>query len=127
MYTFSKFFPTNTTDDQLWGLISPTVKLIYPEIFERNFQVLAYHVNSHQNFASFEKGLYLSRPTVLTLAEKCSLTNTYIAGDWIRTSYPVALMERAVSTGREAANAVLISDHVRQASMTVINSDGPGL
>jgi hypothetical protein len=49
MYTFSKYLPSNTTDEQIWPLISPTVKLIYPEIFDRNFKVLAYHVNSHQN------------------------------------------------------------------------------
>lgn len=99
IYTFSKYFPKNATDEQVWPLISPTVQKIYPEIFDRNFKILAYHVNSLQNFASFEKGLYLNRPTVKTIAEKCYLDNVYISGDWIKTSYPVCLMERAVSTG----------------------------
>jgi len=126
MYTFSKYLPSNATDEQIWPLISPTVKLIYPEIFDRNLKILAYHVNSHQNFASFEKGLYLNRPYVQTLAKNCSLANTFLAGDWIKTRYPACLMERAVTTGREAANEVLLRDHVRQVSMTVINSKGPG-
>ena len=99
MYTFSKSFPIETTNDQVWDLISPTVKEILPEIFERNFKLLAYHVNSFQNFASYEKGLYVNRPSVDTIAKKCLLPNMYIAGDWIKTAYPASLMERAVSTG----------------------------
>jgi len=36
-------------------------------------------------------------------------------------------MERAVSTGREAANEVLLKDGVQQAPMLVVNKNGPGL
>lgn len=91
--------PKNATDDQIWDLVSPTIKKIYPEIFEKNFKVLGYNVNSYQNFASFEKGLYKYRPSVNTLSEKCNLKNMYLAGDWVKLSYPAALMERAVTTG----------------------------
>ena len=48
------------------------------------------------------------------------------AGDWLHTTYPSALMERAVSTGREAANHILLADGVCQAPMTVTASRGPG-
>lgn len=102
------------------------MKRILPEMFERNFKVLAYHVNSYQNFASFEKGLLSARPNVTFLAEQ-GLNNIYLAGDWVKTAYPSALMERAVSTGREAANQILLKDHVRQASLTVTNLHGPGI
>ena len=125
-YTWSKHLPSNATDSQVWGYIAPTVFQIYPEIFERDFQVLSYHVNSFQNFASFEHGLNPFRPYVDTLAS-VNLSNIYWAGDWVRTRYPSALMERAVSTGRQAANEILIRDRVRQASLTVVNSKGPGL
>ncbi len=125
-YTWSKFFDPNVSDDKVWALISPTVKLIYPEIFTRQFNVLAYHVNSYKNFASFELGLAKVRPNTQTLANS-NLNNVYLAGDWIMTPFPSALMERAVSTGRLAANEVLIRDHVRQASLTVVNSKGPGI
>jgi isorenieratene synthase len=125
-YTWSKFFNKNATDSEVWGLISPTVKIIYPEIFDRNFKVLATHVNKYQNFASFQKGLMPFRPKTDTCS-KANLNNFFLAGDWIQTDYPSALMERAVSTGREAANQVLLKDHVRQASLKVVNLKGPGL
>ncbi len=83
----------------MWDLISPTVKEILPEIFERNFKLLAYNVNSFDSFTSYEKGLYVNRPSVNTVAEKCLLPNMFLAGDWVKTAYPAALMERAVSTG----------------------------
>ena len=82
----------------MWPLISPTVALIYPEIFVNGFKVLAFHVNSFQNFASYERGLDSFRPQTATLAS-FNLNNIYLAGDWIKTSYPSALMEKAVSTG----------------------------
>ncbi len=125
-YTWSKFFDPNMEDKYVWGNISSTVKLIYPEIFKRNFNVLNYHVNSYQNFASFELGLYPFRPTVRTFADSY-LRNIYLSGDWIKTPFPSALMERAVSTGRMAANEILLNDGVRQASLTVVNSKGPGV
>ena len=77
-------------------------------------------MNSYENFASFELGLYLYRPKTDTFSS-FGLNNLYSAGDWIKTDYPVALMERAVTTGREAANHALLKDHVRQVEMTVVN------
>ena len=55
-----------------------------------------------------------------------SKISTFLAENCIKTTYPAYLMARAVTTGREAANEVLLRDHVRQASMTVINSKSPG-
>jgi uncharacterized protein with NAD-binding domain and iron-sulfur cluster len=101
LYTFSKHFPANTSNDKIWGLIRPTVNQIYPEIIDRDFKVLAYNVNGYQNFASFEKGLHKFRPLVNTPSEKCQLPNLYLAGDWVNTRYPSALMERAVTTGEK--------------------------
>ena len=56
-YSWSTSMDPNIPDEHVWGNISSTVKQIYPEIFERNFQVLATHVNSFHDFASFELGL----------------------------------------------------------------------
>lgn len=97
MYTWSKYFPKDTPDDQVWSLISPTVAKIYPEIFTKNFKVLFTHVNSLENFSSFQKNLMKFRPKTGTMIERG--LNTYLAGDWVATDYPSALMERAVSTG----------------------------
>jgi uncharacterized protein with NAD-binding domain and iron-sulfur cluster len=55
-----------------------------------------------------------------------SLNNVYLAGDWIRTKYVAQLMEKAVTTGREAANNILLKDNVRQATIKVTSSKGPG-
>lgn len=125
-YEWSKHFDPNVPDSQVWSLIAPTVREIYPEIFDRAFQVLAVHVNSYRNFASFERGLNPFRPTVDRFS-LMGLSNMFLAGDWIKTPFPSALMERAVSTGRMAANECLIRDRVRQVDLTVVNSKGPGL
>lgn len=126
LYTWSKHFPKDTPDDKVWELISPTVKEIYPDIFTRNFKVLFSHVNSFENFSSFQKNLRKYRPFSGSLTDN-GLNNAYLAGDWVNTAYPAHLMERAVSTGREAANWVLLKDHVRQAEMLTVNKQGPGL
>lgn len=125
LYTWSKYFPKDTPDDQVWSLISPTVAKIYPEIFTKNFKVLFTHVNSFENFSSFQVNMMKYRPKSGTMIERG--LNTYLAGDWVQTDYPSALMERAVSTGREAANWVLLKDHVRQVDMLTVNKKGPGL
>ena len=113
-------------DNKIWSIISPAVKEIYPEIFERNFTILAIHVNSYHNFPSYEMGSAKFRPNS-TFAIESGIPNTFLAGDWLHTSYPSALMERAVSTGREAANGILLKDHVRQVPLVVTSSHGPGI
>jgi isorenieratene synthase len=125
-YTWTSYFNRSVSDSEVWDLISPTVKDIFPEIFERNFKVLDYHVNSFENFASYEKGLLKYRPASNYL-EKNGLLGIYLAGDWIKTDYPVALMEKAVSTGREAANHILLKDQVKQVPLLVVNKKGPGI
>ncbi|XP_064611572.1 carotenoid phi-ring synthase-like [Liolophura sinensis] len=113
-------------DAEVWAKISPTVKLIYPEIFEQNFKVLGLHVNSLHDFPSSKAGMAHLRPTV-NQPILSGIPNMYLAGDWVNTSYPSALMEKAVSTGREAANYILLNDHVKQATMTVPPFRGPGI
>lgn len=116
----------NVSDDKVWDIIAPAVKEIYPEIIEREFKIIYYHVYSFQNFASFSSGIEKYRPTS-GYPQECGIPNLSFAGDWLYTDYPSALMERAVSTGREAANHILLKDHVRQVSLTVTGSHGPGI
>ncbi|XP_030848106.1 uncharacterized protein LOC115926827 [Strongylocentrotus purpuratus] len=112
-------------DEDVWDTVSPTVREIYPEIFVEDFKRLGQFVHSGTNFASFPSSLEHIRPTV-TFPSECGVTNLNFAGDWLHTDYPSALMERAVSTGRIAANQVLLSDHVRQVPMLVASNYGPG-
>lgn len=124
LFSWSKHFPMETPDDKIWGLIAPTVKEIYPEIFEDNFKILYTHVNSVETLTSYQKGLMKVRPTVRSLTHN-NLKNVFLAGDWIKTDYPSAFAERAVSTGREAANEILLKDNVQQASILHVNKKGP--
>ena len=61
-YTWDKNFRINVSDEEAWILIAPIVKQILPEIFDKNFKILAQTVNSLQDFSSFESGLVKYRP-----------------------------------------------------------------
>ena len=112
-------------DDKIWNFIAPAVRDIFPEIFERGFKVLAYHVGGSATYPSYEKGLEKYRPTV-NFPKEYGFPNLAVAGNWLHVDYPTALIERPISTGREAANQILLSDHVRQAPLVVTHSHGPG-
>ncbi len=111
-------------DDRLWDHIRPVALELMPDLANAN--VLGQTVGSYDNFSSFEVGQGTIRPYA-DFAQKVGLANVSMAGDWIQTGYPSALMERAVCTGREAANLALLSDNVRQAPLVVTSSHGPGL
>ena len=52
-----------------------------------------------QDFPSFRAGLHTHRPSAST-AQNLGIERLALAGDWLQTPYPSALMERAVSTGK---------------------------
>ena len=114
----------NMTDLAVWNVIAPTVYGIYPEI--QHLDVLGLSVGSFHNFPSFCTGSAAHRPTT-SLGPDHGLDNLAFGGDWLHTTYPSALMERAVSTGREAANQILEREGVRQAALLVTSSHGPGI
>lgn len=114
------------SDREVWDRIAPAAYKIYPEIALNAWKVLAVHVNSYQNFPSCAVGTNRNRPDS-DLALKHGLPGLVFAGDWLRPSFPAALMERAVSTGRQAANLVLLQHGVRQVPLKVTASQGPGV
>lgn len=73
---------------------------IYPETTAAT--VVDERVLYRQDCPRFAPGDFASRPTVTT-----PHANVMLAGDGIRIDLPVALMERAATTGWAAANAVL--------------------
>jgi len=113
-------------DREVWEAILPTVTEVYPEIGQQGWKALAVHVNSYQNFPSFKIGTNHRRPDS-DFAERAGVPNLFFAGDWLRPAFPAALMERAVSTGRQAANLVLLKHGVRQVPLKVTSSHGPGI
>jgi len=57
--------------------------------------------------------------------KQLGIPNLLLAGNWLETNdYPADGLERDLSLGREAANAVLLSDHVRQLPITVAHNKG---
>lgn len=112
-------------DDALWPLVRIPALELMPEL--ASAKLLARTVGSYSNFTSFEVGQASARPNSCYAAEN-GIGNLSLCGDWVGTpDYPTALMERAVVTGREAANSILLSDHVRQVPFWVTASHGPGL
>lgn len=112
-------------DDKVWEIISPTVREIYPEIFDSNFKILASYVKSGDSCASFKNGTAQHRPRAI-FPSKCGIPNLGLAGDWLRTDYPSALTERSVSTAIESVNQVLLAEGIQQVPLTVTTSFGPG-
>lgn len=112
------------SDSEIWPTIRNTVLDIMPEMADAN--VIASSVGSYENFTSFDCGQGLLRPTS-TEPQKLGVSNLTFAGDWLKTDYPSALMERAVCTGREAANSICFADGVREEGLVVTADFGPGL
>lgn len=111
-------------DEMVFPTIRDTFLEILPEMADA--KILDYTVGSYHNFTSYETGQGKIRPTS-DFAVKQGISNVGFAGDWVHTEYPSALMERAVSTGREAANLCLYQDGVRAARVTMTSKYGPGL
>ncbi len=115
---------SSVAENAVWPTIRPVVLELFPELARA--RVIAQTVGSYENFTSFEGGQGGLRPTA-TRAVQSGLSNLLFAGDWVHTDYPSALMERAVSTGREAANHILLFDGVRQAKLVATSGHGPGV
>jgi isorenieratene synthase len=113
------------SDDEVMKKLRPTIFELLPELKES--KVLGFNVNSYHNFTSYEVGQNSIRPYVDTAETDYGISNLFFAGDFVNTLYPSALMEKAVSTGREAANSILIKDGVRQVELTVTSKYGPGI
>jgi isorenieratene synthase len=73
---------------------------LYPET--RDAEILHEHFLLRRDCPAFPPGSYRQRPTVETPLEGLAL-----AGDFVKTPFPSALMERAAATGFMAANHVL--------------------
>jgi uncharacterized protein with NAD-binding domain and iron-sulfur cluster len=109
---------------KLWELVNPVAFGIYPEL--KDMTAIGFTLGEHENFPSYALKQEYARPST-NYPSTIGIENLVLAGDWLKTSYPAALMEKAVITGREAANHILLKDNVRQAEVVVTNSHGPGL
>lgn len=110
-------------DDRVWEAISPVVTQVVPEL--AGHRVLGSTVGNHHDFTSFATGQGKRRPSVTGLSRH-GITNLLCAGDWVHADTPSALMERAVLTGRLAANAIRDANGVREVGYEFVSTSGPG-
>lgn len=110
--------------EDIWTAIRPVAVEVMPELAAAKLEAAT--VTEKNDFTSYEVGQQTIRPGA-DFPQKAGISNLALAGDWVQTRYPSALMERAVCTGREAANIALLGDRVRQVKIPVCPSRGPGL
>ncbi|MEU5834008.1 FAD-dependent oxidoreductase [Streptomyces diacarni] len=90
---------------------------LYPETATAN--VLDQRHEWRNDCPLFAPGSYPDRPTITTAHPRLVL-----AGDLVRTDAPVALMERAATSGFKAANALLGTWHVRGHPLLTVPAQG---
>jgi isorenieratene synthase len=74
---------------------------------------------NQKNFSGFPPGSYPNRPETQSLAP-----NLLFAGDWVKMPFPCGLMERAVSSGLLAANAVLHQEGLQRRTLLTVRPQG---
>ncbi len=110
--------------DLIWNAIKAQALKAHPEL--SSAKVLDYSLGTYNDFSSFGVGEGIDRPAPHT-PKLSGIPNLFFAGDWVSLPYPTALMERAVTTGREAANGILRNDGVREVEVKTAKARGPGL
>ncbi len=109
-----KEFPTqedllNTFEAELYEIV-PTLQ---------GATVLHRQLVNQKNFAGFPPGSFANRPDTTT-----PVPNLLFAGDWVRMPFPCGLMERAISSGLLAANAILQQEGVQRRPILSVNPEG---
>jgi carotenoid phi-ring synthase / carotenoid chi-ring synthase len=90
---------------------------IVPELKEAN--MLHRELVNQKNFSGYPPGSYAERPET-----SCDVPNLLFAGDWVKMPFPCGLMERAVSSGLLAANAILHQEGLQRRSLLTVNPEG---
>ena len=74
---------------------------------------------NQKNFSGYPPHSYRDRPQTTT-----EIPNLVFAGDWVKMPFPCGLMERAVSSGFLAANALLHQEGIRRRKLLSVNPEG---
>jgi len=90
---------------------------IVPEL--TNATMLHRELVNQKNFSGYPPGSYANRPTTET-----DIPNLFFAGDWVKMPFPCGLMERAVSSGFLAANAILDQQGLQQRKLLSVKPEG---
>lgn len=105
------------TQEALLATFEAELYDIVPELKEA--QVIHRQLVNQKNFAGFPPGSFADRPETST-----SAANLLFAGDWVKMPFPCGLMERAVSSGLLAANAILQCEGAQRRPIYSVNPEG---
>lgn len=109
-----KEFPSQQT---LLATFEEELYEIVPSLREAN--LLHQELVNQKNFSGYPPGSYAERP------ETCSgIPNLLFAGDWVKMPFPCGLMERAVSSGLLAANAILHQEGLQRRALLSVSPEG---
>ncbi|MET0233709.1 MAG: FAD-dependent oxidoreductase, partial [Kibdelosporangium sp.] len=103
--------------DEVVGRTIEEMRAVYPEL--RSARILHEEHVLAADCPLFAPGTFHSRPTVTT--DDPALV---LAGDLLRVDLPVALMERAATTGFQAANALLAKWGLRGHDLWSVSNEG---
>lgn len=90
---------------------------IVPEL--RQARLLHREIVNQKNFSGYPPGSHDLRPSTCTEA-----ANLTVAGDWVKMPFPCGLMERAVSSGLLAANAILRREGLQRRTLYSVTPKG---
>lgn len=85
----------------------------------RGAQILHRELVNQKNFSGFPPNSHKNRPETAT-----AVSNLMFAGDWVKMPFPCGLMERAVSSGLLAANAICEREGLQRRPLLTVNPAG---
>ncbi|MEL4897588.1 FAD-dependent oxidoreductase [Crocosphaera sp. Alani8] len=106
-----KDFPTQ---DILLQTFEKELYEIVPQLAEAN--ILHKELVNQKNFSGYPPNSYHNRPETVT-----EIDNLFFAGDWVKMPFPCGLMEKAVSSGLLAANAILEKEGLQRRTLLTVN------
>ncbi|MGK7876920.1 MAG: FAD-dependent oxidoreductase [Xenococcaceae cyanobacterium] len=109
-----KDFPTQ---EALLTAFEQELYEIVPELAQG--KLLHRELVNQKNFSGYPPNSYRDRPETTT-----ELSNLVLAGDWVKMPFPCGLMERAVSSGLLAANALLHQEGLHRKTLLSVNPEG---
>lgn len=90
---------------------------IVPEL--QSATLLHRELVNQKNFSGYPPGSYRDRPETCT-----AVPNLLFAGDWVKMPFPCGLMERAVSSGLLASNAILQNEGTQRRTLLTVQPQG---
>ncbi|AFY71666.1 UDP-galactopyranose mutase [Thalassoporum mexicanum PCC 7367] len=109
-----KEFPTQQA---LLATFEQELYEVVPEL--KDASILHRELVNQKNFSGFPPNSYANRPETITAA-----ANLFFAGDWVKMPFPCGLMERAVSSGFLAANAIIHQQSLQRRTLYTVMPEG---